>query len=149
MKFQLYIKFIEERFSSILGIFVLIAAFDFSLPAFAVADHDLNKADHSRYIEGEKTYKEYCSRCHGVNADGRGRVAPLFIKLKTPRPSNFKIKFYTIRPAEYLESVVRDGGEAHSLSKSMPPFGKELSKSQISNVVHFIKNVSLHANAKK
>lgn len=113
------------------------------------ADHRASSIGEKKYHEGKEIFSKYCARCHGKNADGRGPVAPLFIKLKTPRPSNFTIKFYSIRPVEYLAAIVRDGGEAHSLSKSMPPFGEELSPNQISDVIYYIKNISIHANRQK
>lgn len=148
MTFSLFKKLISKKTVSSFTTFGLLMCFGFAFSGQVMAEHKQTSSDHSRYLEGKKTFGKYCSRCHGENADGRGKVAPLFIKLKTPRPSNFRIKFYTIRPAEYLASVIRDGGEMHSLSKSMPPFKQELSDSQIKNVVHFIKNISYHANNK-
>ena len=41
-----------------------------------------------------------------------------------------------------MTNIIRDGGEKHSLSEYMPPFGEELSKGEISDVVYFIQQFS-------
>lgn len=111
----------------------------------ANAGHDLYGADDVKYQHGKKVYGHYCSRCHGEHADGRGRATPLYVKMKSARPSNFNVKFFAFRPTEYLTGIIRDGGGKHSLSEYMPPFGGELSAEQISHVVYFIRQVSHHA----
>lgn len=108
------------------------------------AAHDLVSDDDPRYRQGLKIYADYCSRCHGEHADGRGRTVPLYVKLKGAQPSNFQIKLYAFRPKEYLANIVRDGGEKHSLSQYMPPFGGELTAGQIDDVVYFIQKVSVY-----
>lgn len=97
-----------------------------------------------RYLQGKKVFRKYCSSCHGVNADGRGKAIRLYMKLGSVHPSNFQIRYYSDRSEEYLTSIIRDGGEKHSLSQYMPPFEYELSSSQIKDVVHFIKKVSIY-----
>jgi len=64
--------------------------------------------------------------------------------LGSVHPSNFQIKYFSDRSEEYLASIIREGGEKNALSKYMPPFGNELSTSEIKDVVHFIKNVSVY-----
>ena len=100
--------------------------------------------DTKKFLTGKKIYSDYCSRCHGENADGRGKAVAMYVKMRAARPSNFKVKFFSIRPKEYLTKIVRDGGEKHSLSQYMPPFGGELDNQQINDVVYFIQNVSLY-----
>jgi len=109
----------------------------------ADAAHDSVHLDDSQYRQGAKVYANYCSRCHGVHADGRGKATPLYVKLKSAHPSNFRVKVYADRPKQYLVNIVRDGGKKHSLSEYMPPFGDELNEAQINDVVYFIQNVSL------
>ncbi len=107
------------------------------------AAHESVQADDMKYRQGAKIFADYCSRCHGVHADGRGRATPLYVKLKSAHPSNFQVRVYAERPKQYLVNIVRDGGKKHSLSEYMPPFGDELNEAQINDVVYFIQNVSL------
>jgi len=107
------------------------------------AAHDSVHPNDSQYRQGAQVFANYCSRCHGVHADGRGRATPLYVKLKSAHPSNFLVKVYAQRPKQYLVNIVRDGGKKHSLSEFMPPFGDELNEAQINDVVYFIQNVSL------
>ncbi|WP_455202052.1 c-type cytochrome [Kaarinaea lacus] len=109
------------------------------------AAHDLVSDDDPRYHQGLKIYADYCSRCHGEHANGRGRIVPLYVKMKSALPSNFQIGLYAFRPKEYLASIVRDGGEKHSLSQYMPPFGGELTANQIDDVVYFIQRISQYS----
>ena len=109
------------------------------------ADQHPFSGDFKKYKMGKKVFSDYCSRCHGENADGRGKAIPMYVRLRAARPTNFQVKFFSIRPSQYLEKIVRDGGERHSLSQYMPPFGDELNKQQINDVVYFIQNVSLYS----
>ena len=132
--------------------FYLIALLAFLFGATkTIAEQHSFSGDTKKFLTGKKIYSDYCSRCHGENADGRGKAVALYVKMRSARPSNFKVKFFSIRPKEYLMKIVRDGGEKHSLSEYMPPFGSELDNQQINDVVYFIQNVSLYdlENAKK
>lgn len=111
-----------------------------------LADQHPFPGDFEKYKLGKKVFSDYCSRCHGENADGQGKAIPMYIKLRAARPSNFKVKFYSIRPKQYLTKIVRDGGGKHSLSEYMPPFGGELDNQQINDVVYFIQNVSIYSS---
>jgi len=125
--------------------FVLIALLTFLFGATnTIAEQQSFSGDTKKFLTGKKIYSDYCSRCHGENADGRGKAVAMYVKMRAARPSNFKVKFFSIRPKEYLMKIVRDGGEKHSLSQFMPPFGGELDTQQINDVVYFIQNVSLY-----
>lgn len=113
----------------------------------ALTDQHPFHGDLEKYKMGKKVFSNYCSRCHGKNADGRGETIPMYLKMNARLPSNFKVRFYSIRPRQYLANIVRDGGQKHSLSKYMPPFGGELDKQQINDVVYFIQNVSLYSSS--
>ncbi len=125
----------------------LIFVLCYMLALSAQAAHDVVSVDDPKYILGQKVFTNYCTRCHGKHADGRGRSTPLYVKLKSAHPSNFQLKFYSFRPKEYLKSIIRDGGAEHSLSEYMPPFGAELSAEQIDDVVYFIQKVSLYMDS--
>ena len=111
----------------------------------SLAEHISFPGDIEKYTVGKKVFSDYCSRCHGEKADGRGKTVPMYLRLGAPRPSNFRVKFFSVRPSQYLENIVRDGGQRHSLSEYMPPFGDELNSQQINDVVYFIQNVSLYS----
>ena len=114
----------------------------------AVAEHETMLVGDAQYQRGVKVFADYCSRCHGVHANGRGRATPLYVKLQSAHPSNFQLKVYAERPTQYLVSIVRDGGRKHSLSEYMPPFGDELTETQINDVVYFIQNVSVNLTSR-
>jgi len=137
MKFQAHLAY---RFYC--GILLLAVGSLFTMHARAA--HDLFSGNDPQYQLGLKVYSDYCSRCHGAHANGRGRTTPLYVKMRGAHPSNFQLKLYSFRPKEYLASIVRDGGEKHSLSEFMPPFGAELSATQINDVVYFIQKVSIY-----
>ena len=111
-----------------------------------IADQHPFPGNFKKYQMGKKVFSDYCARCHGENADGRGKAAPMYVKLRSARPSNFMIKIFSIRPKRYLTNIVRDGGRKHFLSEYMPPFGDELNNQQINDVVYFIQNVSLYSS---
>ena len=115
----------------------------------AIADQHPFPGDFEKYKMGEKVFSDYCSRCHGENADGRGKALPMYLKMGARLPSNFNVKFFSIRPRQYLTNIVRDGGEKHSLSEYMPPFGDELDSEQINDVVYFIQKISVYNDKNK
>jgi hypothetical protein len=66
-----------------------------------------------------------------INEDGRGRAAKRYL----PAPANLIIFDTNDR---YRELIVRRGGAALMRSKSIPPWGEELSDEQIAGVVSFL-----------
>lgn len=84
-------------------------------------------------FRGGLVYANYCVTCHGINADGNGRTARLY----SPRPANLRA---TDKNADYVELIVRKGGEAIGRSDKMPPWGEELTDEQIRDVVFFVKS---------
>lgn len=125
-----------------LGTLLLTAIIFTSLSPVLPADPLLDKPD--QYYSGKRTFMDYCARCHGVNADGRGRVAPMYIRLRHPRPSNFTVGIYANRPSQYLTNVISEGGVQNQLSQFMPPFKGELSKTEIESLVYFIQQTAKH-----
>jgi len=81
--------------------------------------------------QGETVYNTYCTLCHGSEADGRGRAA----KMYTPAPANLVT---SDKNREYKELIVRRGGAALGRSEFMPPWGEELSESQIGNLLDYL-----------
>ena len=85
-----------------------------------------------------KTYKRYCSKCHGKKGEGDGRMNKLYIKKRIHMPSDFTIGYFKDRPASYLKKIITEGGEKHDRSEYMPPFGEELSEDKIDLLVRLI-----------
>lgn len=81
---------------------------------------------------GKNTYEMRCTLCHGINADGNGRMAKI---IKTPPPYNLLL---SRMPAEYLTEIISKGGEPLGRSKQMPPWGEQLSSDEIDAVVSYI-----------
>lgn len=86
-------------------------------------------------FRGSLVYSNYCVTCHGANADGNGRAARLY----TPRPSNLRM---TDKNNDYIELIVRRGGEPLSRSPKMPPWEEELTNEQIRDVVAFVRSIN-------
>ena len=85
-------------------------------------------------FRGGLVYASYCVTCHGINADGNGRAARLY----TPRPANLRA---TDKNDDYIELIVRKGGEAIGRSGKMPPWEEELTNEQIHDVRTFIRSI--------
>lgn len=82
-------------------------------------------------LRGSLVFQNYCILCHGPNADGKGRAA----KLYDPKPSNLKL---SDKNEKYKELIIRQGGGAIGRSEFMPPWEKELTNEQISDVVIYL-----------
>ncbi len=96
----------------------------------------------AQYERGQKLFGTYCTRCHGKDADGEGRmVIRLYRRMQTQLPSNFTLSTYTDRPGKYMRKIIIEGGENHSMSKYMPPFGQELSSESINDLIYFIHKI--------
>lgn len=85
-----------------------------------------------------KAFKGYCSKCHGKEGKGDGRMNRLYLKLKVHTPTSFEIGFFETRPMDYLVKMIRDGGEKQGRSKYMPPFKGELTDEQIKSLAKLI-----------
>ena len=86
-------------------------------------------------FRGNIVFKNYCILCHGVKADGMGRAA----KLYTPKPANLLL---SDKNDAYKEMIIRQGGAALGRSEFMPPWDKELTKEQITDVVAYLRSIS-------
>jgi cytochrome c oxidase cbb3-type subunit III len=84
---------------------------------------------------GEVIYKNNCMLCHGVNADGKGRAAPLY----HPPPSDLT---RSLRDDQYKADIIKKGGAAINRSDSMPAWGEWLSDLDISDVIAFLASIS-------
>jgi cbb3-type cytochrome c oxidase subunit III len=75
-----------------------------------------------------------CAMCHGGTGEGNGRLAS---RLQTPPANLVKSRLNE----EQLELIIRRGGKAVGRSFQMPPWGEELSSSEIKSIVMFLKSI--------
>jgi len=80
---------------------------------------------------GKVVYGKYCSKCHGQNADGRGKDARKY----KPEPTNFHIS-QAARP--YMVEITQKGGKAVGRSEDMPDWDGDLTKQQIEDVISYV-----------
>jgi cytochrome c553 len=88
-------------------------------------------------IRGRIVYQSYCILCHGAEGKGDGRAA----RLHKPPPFNLTL---SAAPREYIESVVRKGGEAMNRGKGMPPWGEQLTDEQTNDLLNFLFSIRLY-----
>lgn len=85
-------------------------------------------------FRGGLVYANYCVTCHGINADGNGRAARLY----NPRPAHLRL---SDKNPQYLELIVRKGGESLGRSPFMPPWDAELTDEQIRDIVAYLLSI--------
>ena len=81
-------------------------------------------------VQGRKLYLQYCSSCHGDNADGNGVAAQMLSK----KPSNLRA----------MSGQHPDGDFAYKIRKGrdpMPGWEKTLNDTQVWHLVNFIKSL--------
>jgi len=93
-------------------------------------------ADSASIAAGQKSYVKFCVPCHGVGGHGDG---PAGAALK-PRPRDFTsaTNMKSQNDGEMFE-VIKDGGASEKLSAMMPAWGGSLNKTQIWQVVAYVK----------
>ena len=96
-------------------------------------------SDDPQFQRGKKTFERYCAKCDGKKANGEGRMTKLYRRKREQLPTNFTTGTYIDRPEDYLRMIITDGGEKHSMSKYMPPFGEEINHAGVDDLIHFIK----------
>lgn len=110
-----------------------ILLFAFSGFAYATSDAGSMSSNDS-VARGKVVFGKYCSKCHGQNADGRGKDA---YKYK-PEPTNFHIA-RAARP--YMLEMTKKGGNGMGRSDNMPDWDGDLTNEQIEDVVSYVMSV--------
>jgi cytochrome c oxidase cbb3-type subunit 3 len=82
-------------------------------------------------IRGKLAYQAYCTLCHGAEGKGDGRAA----RLHTPRPFNLT---QSGAPRDYINQILRKGGEAMGRGKGMPPWDDQLTDEQLNDTMNFL-----------
>ena len=109
----------------------IFAAATLAAPAAEVAPKDTMEL---AKVRGSIVFTTYCVLCHGLNADGKGRSARIY----TPPPADLRKRTVNL---EYVELIVRGGGEKVGRSKFMPPWGDELTNEQIKDLLVFLEAI--------
>ena len=89
-------------------------------------------------FRGSLVFMNYCVTCHGPNADGNGRAARLY----NPRPANLRT---SDKNAQYMKTIIRNGGKSLARSEFMPPWGEELTDEQIADVTSYLQSINARA----
>jgi len=111
-------------------------------PATAGKGHEAQEAlmhaptDAASIAAGEKSYAKFCVPCHGASGHGDG---PAGAALK-PRPRDFSSSknLKSENDGELFE-VIKDGGASEKLSTMMPAWGGTMNKTQIWQVVAYVR----------
>ncbi len=84
---------------------------------------------------GRGIFMGRCSLCHGTLGLGDGKMSRI---IKDPPPFNLTL---SRAPDKYLSELIHKGGSEMGRSPRMPPFGDDLSESDIASVIMFIKTL--------
>jgi mono/diheme cytochrome c family protein len=110
----------------------LLVTLLFSAPTALLAQA---KGDPKR---GEDLYVERCVLCHG--SQGRGWDWSKRVE-KPPLPIPDLTKVVPQRSDQYLFDIIHGGGEAVGKTRLMPPFGFQLSDTEIWNIVAYTRTL--------
>lgn len=84
---------------------------------------------------GRAVFLGRCSPCHGREGMGDGKLSRI---IKTPPPFNLTRS----RVGDnYLRGIITKGGEAMGRSPKMPPWGGDLTPSEIESVMMYVKTL--------
>ena len=89
--------------------------------------------------KGRELYVEKCVLCHGSQGQGwdwEKKVA------KPPVPVPDLATVAPERSEQYLFDVVKEGGEAVGKTRFMPPFGFQLSDSEVWDLVAYMRSLA-------
>ncbi|MDE1461643.1 cytochrome c [Spartinivicinus poritis] len=81
---------------------------------------------------GQKLFVTRCSMCHGRYGEGNGRLAKV---IRNPPPYNLTKSTASL---VYLQQIITKGGAAMNRSKHMPPWGKELTETEINAIIQYL-----------
>lgn len=94
---------------------------------------------------GAKIAREQCAKCHGKTGKGDGEMLQKFKKMGVvvPDPVAWNdaaaISEWT---DEQLVAIIEKGGKGVGKSKMMPPWGDQLSQTEIADLVAYIRSLA-------
>ena len=95
---------------------------------------------HADIKQGKKIYTERCVLCHGLAGEGwdwKKKAA------KPPVPVPNLQEVIPERTDEYLQAVIKEGGQAVGLSAFMPALGFNLSDQEIQYLISYLRSLNL------
>lgn len=107
------------------AIFFLICAFFLSTAAYGAT--------------AEENYRFYCAQCHGLKGRGDGPNATREMPV-SPRDHTSAVEMNKLTDEDIINAIT-DGGPATSKSSLMPPYGKTLSKAEISALKDYLRKL--------
>jgi mono/diheme cytochrome c family protein len=84
---------------------------------------------------GSSVFATRCAVCHGVDADGGSKLAPLM----PVKPANLRVSRLS---DEERRRIVTEGGASVGRSPNMPAWGGELSRSELAAVLAFAASIA-------
>ena len=87
---------------------------------------------------GTRLYLTYCAACHGAIGDGAGYNAPF---LPVPPAKHADSSAMARRPDDVLFDAIHAGGLVMNKSGRMPPWGATLSRTEIRELVSYIRQL--------
>ncbi len=84
---------------------------------------------------GRILFRGRCALCHGEHGKGDGVMARL---ITSPPPYNLTL---SRQPDAYLSEIIHKGGERMARSRYMPPFGDDLSETEIRSIILYLKTL--------
>ena len=83
-------------------------------------------------------YQQFCAPCHGVTGNADGYNAQF---LTIPPTKHADKNYVSLRPDDTLFDGIYSGGFMLNKSHQMPPYGHRLKRSQIDELVSYIRNL--------
>jgi cytochrome c oxidase cbb3-type subunit 3 len=98
---------------------------------------DEQESSQNEAIRGAFLFGKYCTLCHGEDGLGEGVLS---MRLGTYPSTNLLDPDHRFKTKERIKSAIIEGGSSDGidLHESMPPYGAELSESDIDAVASFI-----------
>ena len=87
----------------------------------------------------EDLYRFHCAQCHGLKGMGDGPNATREMPV-SPRDHTSAVEMNKLTDADIINAIT-DGGPATSKSSLMPPYGKTLSKAEISALKDYLRKL--------